>query len=472
MSINISDFEMNLAKIPAGDWNRFFALLPEIEKTIQFGEYIPDRRLDENTMHIPYWVQSDLVSEFVQTFYNIGLCVVFDWGWQEGTDIMDQEDFDYSTLDSLTLCKLLTKIVRADRFSEGALIKYFENGIIPKIIRALKENHTKPGMYALPKIKAALLGVAVGDALGVPVEFSTREDLQKNPVTDMMGFGTYPVPPGTWSDDSSLTFCLAEALTEGYDLHTIAQNFVKWRDENYWTATGRVFDIGNATNEAIERFKSGVKPELAGGRAERDNGNGSLMRILPLMFYIRNKPIEERFAITKEVSSITHGHTRSVMACFVYLEFARHLLYSTNRSEALNNMNHELSEFLPKLGIEPAELAHFESFYSGGTSPFMQNEIQSSGYVIHTLYASIRCLLDSKNYSEAVLKAVNLGSDTDTTAAVTGGLAAIAFGIDSIPEKWLQTLARRHDIEDLAERLSAKLVMDYRSYVHYLDSIK
>ena len=142
----------------------------------------------------------------------------------------------------------------------------------------------------------------------------------------MIGYGTYNLPPGTFSDDSSLTFCLAEALTSGFDLNTIGQNFVKWYHENYWTPHGNVFDIGIATRQAISRLAHGENPELAGGSDEYNNGNGSLMRILPLIFDLLDKPINKRFDITKQVSSITHGHIRSIIACFYYLEFAKKIL--------------------------------------------------------------------------------------------------------------------------------------------------
>jgi hypothetical protein len=157
----------------------------------------------------------------------------------------------------------------------------------------------------LYQIKSALFGVALGDALGVPVEFNSRETLRKKPVTDMVGYSTYNLPPGTWSDDSSLTFCLAEALTEGFDLNTIGRNFVRWAHENYWTPRGHVFDIGIATQKAIYKLSKGEEPELAGGIEDRDNGNGSLMRILPLLFYILDKEIYERFVQAgSEVSAL------------------------------------------------------------------------------------------------------------------------------------------------------------------------
>lgn len=147
----------------------------------------------------------------------------------------------------------------------------------------------------------------------------------------MIGYGTYNLPPGTWSDDSSLAFCLAEALIHGFDLDVIGQNFVKWYNENFWTPRGHVFDIGNATRQAINNLSRGIRPNLAGGFDEDGNGNGSLMRILPLLFYIKDKEISERYQITRQVSSITHGHIRSVISCFYYLEFAKQLLNKENK---------------------------------------------------------------------------------------------------------------------------------------------
>lgn len=305
----------------------------------------------------------------------------------------------------------------------------------------------------MSNIKSALLGVAVGDALGVPVEFSERSVLKDNPVTDIIGYGTHNQPPGTFSDDSSLTFCLAEALTEKYDLNSIAENFLKWLYEGYWTAHGNVFDIGIATREALIRFKKGCEPQHAGGFDEYSNGNGSLMRILPLLFYIQDKPVEERYRIIKEVSSITHGHVRSVIACFYYLEFARHLNHTTDLTYIYNVVQREVNELLVKKEINPAEIAVFERLLKYDIYRLQEDEIQSSGYVVHTLEASIWCLMTTKNYKDAVLKAVNLGSDTDTTAAVTGGLAGLLYGEETIPSHWLSLLAKRLFIEDLAERL-------------------
>ena len=305
----------------------------------------------------------------------------------------------------------------------------------------------------IPSIKAALFGLAVGDALGVPVEFKSREAIAQNPVTEMMGYGTYNLPPGTWSDDSSLAFCLAEALTQPFDLHTIAQNFVKWYKESFWTPRGEVFDIGIATSQALERIVQGEKPEWAGGAGENDNGNGSLMRILPLLFYVQEKAIHERFDITRQVSSITHRHIRSVIACFYYLEFARKILVGKDKFQAYKDLQSEVAEYLHHRAISAAEITSFDRLLKNDIQALPAHEIQSSGYVVHTLEASIWSLLTTNNYQEAVLKAVNLGSDTDTTGAVTGGLAGLLYGLEAIPANWTTPLARKEDIEDLAQRL-------------------
>lgn len=307
------------------------------------------------------------------------------------------------------------------------------------------------------KIKSVLFGVAIGDALGVPFEFKSRQSVKQNPAKDMIGYGTHNQPTGTFSDDTSLTLCVAEALTEEFDLSTIGQNFVKWCYDGYWTARGDVFDIGIATRNAIDRLARGVKPELAGGYEGKDNGNGSLMRILPLLFYLIDKPIEKRFEITKQVSSITHGHIRSVISCFYYLEFARLLLEKKDKFDAYTELQKVLSKHLTSLSTPLTQVAIFDRLLKAKIYELTEEEIASSGYVLHTLEASIWCLLTTNSYKDAVLKAVNLGDDTDTTGAVTGGLAGLLYGLDSIPKEWLDKLARRDDIDDLAERLCKKV---------------
>ncbi|MEZ0611096.1 ADP-ribosylglycohydrolase family protein [Fibrella sp. WM1] len=315
------------------------------------------------------------------------------------------------------------------------------------------------------KITAALFGLAVGDALGVPVEFQRRAALVAEPVTTMQGYGTHNQPPGTWSDDSSLVFCLAESLCHGYDLDDLARRFINWNEHGYWTPHGTVFDIGIATSKALGRLATGISPTLAGGKHEDDNGNGSLMRILPLVFVLQHLPIRERYERVADVSSLTHGHSRSILACFLYCEYALELLQGTDKHEALQTTRQRVLDFVTNVPeLTESELAHFGRILGRAGSnegrrlpDYAEADIASSGYVIHTLEASLWCFLTTDSYREAVLKAVNLGSDTDTTGCVTGGLAGLYYGITQIPTDWLNVLARRADIEQLAQRLGTLL---------------
>lgn len=336
--------------------------------------------------------------------------------------------------------------------SEANVLKGWSN-LGSMMFNPTSENKMKAGIDFTERIKSAFLGLAVGDALGVPVEFNSRDYLRDNPITHMIGFGTHRQSPGTFSDNSSLSFCLAEALTHDFDLNAIAQNFLKWQNENYWTATGIVFDIGFTTQVAIERLKSGVDPQKAGGEEANSNGNGSLMRILPLVFHLADKNREQRFELIKQVSSITHRHLRSVIACYYYLEFALQIISGRDKFAIYNNLQQEISEDVLSYLDHPSELLFFDRLLKEDIYIQPEDKIDSSGYVIHTLEASIWCLLTTDNYKDAVLKAVNLGKDTDTTGAVTGGLAGLLYGSDEIPTRWLNQLAKRTEIEELAERV-------------------
>ena len=192
------------------------------------------------------------------------------------------------------------------------------------------------------------------------------------------------------------------------------------------------------------------------GMAEYSNGNGLLMRIAPLLFYLIDKPIQERFKLTQLVSGITHRHIRSVIACFFYLEFARFLVEGLEKHEAYKKTQVQASAFLKTIAVPDSELELFDRLLQSDISQEPINTIESSGYVIHTLEASIWCILTTETYQEAILKAVNLGKDTDTTAAVTGGLAGLLYGVDGIPTSWLNQLAKREEIEDLAERMALR----------------
>ncbi|WP_414548781.1 ADP-ribosylglycohydrolase family protein [Anabaena sp. CCY 0017] len=308
-------------------------------------------------------------------------------------------------------------------------------------------------MLTATKTLSGLMGLCVGDALGVPVEFTSRTERVKSPVTTMLGYGTWNQPPGTWSDDSSLTFCLAESLCRGYSLDAIANSFWRWYKQAYWTPRGDLFDIGQNTHEAIMRLKQGIVPHQAGGKVENSNGNGSLMRILPMAYCHQSITFEELMARVHDVSAITHAHLRSQMACGIYISIAIALLEGANPQTAyLQGLENIQSVYVDREYI--LEKPHFHRIFSGDIAKVPVEEINSGGYVIDTLESSLWCLLNSSSYSETVLKAVNLGGDADTTAAVTGGLAGIYYGVENIPQEWINKIARKQDIIKLSERFA------------------
>lgn len=297
-----------------------------------------------------------------------------------------------------------------------------------------------------------LLGVALGDSLGVPVEFVSRTYLKKNPIQNMIGFGTHKQPKGTWSDDSSLTFCLAESLCNGYKLDNIAQQFAKWLQEAHWTPHNEVFDIGGTTSKAINKIIQGISPLKTGGELEMDNGNGALMRIIPLVFYLKDFEIAYRFEIVRQVTSITHAHLRSVLCSFIYIEICIQILLGEGKREAYYEAIYEVNAFCKGKKDLERESIHLTRVLDYLIEDIPEHKIYSGGYVVHSLEAAIWCWLKEKSFSEAVLKAVNLGDDSDTTAAITGGLAGLA-NQEPFPSNWLRFLVKKEEIITLGNQL-------------------
>lgn len=264
-------------------------------------------------------------------------------------------------------------------------------------------------------LKAAVYGLAVADALGVPYEFQERGSFE---ATGMTGYGSHQQPAGTWSDDTSLVLATCDSIRAKGKIAPldIQARFRSWLFEGAYTPDGLTFDVGNTTRIALSQGQ-GLSDEYS-------NGNGSLMRILPLAFTTASPSDIEA------VSSITHAHTTSVEACQLYVDIARKLL-----------KGQELSEILSDLETSPT-YARLQNL-----AELTEKDIRSSGYVVDTLEAALWCLLTSTSYPETVLKAVNLGDDTDTVAAVAGGLAGIIYGLEGIPTDWVTQLRNKELLE-------------------------
>ena len=297
-----------------------------------------------------------------------------------------------------------------------------------------------------------LLGTAVGDALGYPVQFTSREHLRLHPVTTMD-------LPAKWSDDTSLSLCLADSLRRGYDLRDIADRFKRWLHEGLWTPYGRAFDIGRTTLRAIANLSQVADPRLAGLDSERDNGNGSLMRISPLVPYIRSMEQERQIEIIAEVSSLTHRHPRSILACVFLCQFELRCIEGKDLPTAFGDTQAFVRQVLERKEFA-AERPHFARLLDLSFDEFRslpESQISSSDYVISTLEASLWCLFNHDNFKDTLLAVVNLGDDADTTGAVTGAMAGLLYGSDSIPAAWLDVIPRVIDIIYLADDLEQSL---------------
>ncbi len=261
-------------------------------------------------------------------------------------------------------------------------------------------------------LKEAVYGFAVGDALGVPFEFQKRGTYQ---CLGMIGGGTWSEPEGTWSDDTSMLLATMDSIREKrcIDPEDMMRRFHRWAEDAEYSCNGHVFDIGMTTRAAIARYGGGVPSFLCGAEDDRSNGNGSLMRILPLAFTAATD--DEINA----VSALTHAHELSKLCCRQYVAVARYIIER-------HRIPHEWAE---RMQVTPLE------------------KVRSTGYVVDTLAAVMWCLVNTESYADAVLTAVNLGGDTDTIAALTGGLAGILYGIGDIPEEWIGKLRNCAEIE-------------------------
>ena len=276
--------------------------------------------------------------------------------------------------------------------------------------------------------KSGIYGLVVGDAMGVPVEFPSGEDRKIDPVTDMIGYGTYNQPEGTWSDDSSMALATLVSIRDKgeIDYKDIMERFHDWCMYGAYTPFDEVFDIGIATSRAIMKYSNGAKPLESGGKTEWDNGNGSLMRILPVCLYIfeqqRDMKLsdDESIDIIHNCSALTHAHLRSKIACGIYYFLVKAIL--DKDGELIERLQQGVDNAFKYYGESTeSELDNYNRLIS--LSEFKdtpENQIKSTGYVVYTLEAAIWCLVNSSSYEEVILKAVNLGDDTDTVAAITG----------------------------------------------------
>jgi ADP-ribosyl-[dinitrogen reductase] hydrolase len=295
------------------------------------------------------------------------------------------------------------------------------------------------------KARAGVWGFIVGDALGVPFEFKTREDMYKSPATGMTGGGMHDQPPGTWSDDTSMMLCVMENGHDGGGTYGLADLFLRWAYEGYQTPHGEVFDIGVTTRIALEKYKKDKK--ISGLNDERSAGNGSLMRCLPYAF--REAYAEGMFYMVSE-NRITHRNWLCQHCCIFYTRMVRALAEGDSKELSLKKAGGYLRHgwrISDQHDDAMKEASRFNRLFDESFPALPEKEIRSGGYVIESLETSVWSFMNGTDYRSTVLKAVNLGEDTDTNAALAGGLAAIHYGMRDIPSEWLETIVGRKELE-------------------------
>ena len=277
---------------------------------------------------------------------------------------------------------------------------------------------------------------ALGDALGVPVEFRRRDTYH---VDTMTGYGTWEQPAGTWSDDTSMTLALVDNLTADADNDALFKKFVAYMQDGAYTPFGHLFDIGNTCAKAIRTYaKGGTEPTQCGDPSEFANGNGAVMRLAPLAITLLNEDDPAvRFAQYRDYTSFTHRHPRAILGTALYLEALRHLLQGANLTEALNRA-HAFAAQLP--GQYQNELKAYHRIFDPQFARIPRAGIESSGYVVDTLEAAFWCALNARNWRDGVLAAANLGSDADTGASITATILAAARPADQFPDDWQSAL--------------------------------
>ncbi len=292
-----------------------------------------------------------------------------------------------------------------------------------------------------------MLGLAIGDAVGTTLEF--RPPGSFAPLTDMVGGGPFRLKPGQWTDDTSMALCLAASLIEcrGFDGRDQMERYVKWWREGYMSSTRECFDIGGTTSEALRAFERSGNP-FSGPRGPHKAGNGSLMRLAPVpMFYFRRP--HEAIERAAESSRTTHGTQTAVDACRYFSGVLVGALGGVEKETLLSRRYCPVKGYWDEHTLHPEILAIAEGSFKAKEPP----EIRGGGFVVETLEAAMWAFHRASSFREAILLAVNLGDDADTTGAVCGQLAGAFYGSDGLPEEWCGLLSQRERLTEFGRGL-------------------
>jgi len=297
------------------------------------------------------------------------------------------------------------------------------------------------------RYRGALLGLAVGDALGTPVEFEEPGTFQ--PITEMIGGGYFELDPGQWTDDTSMALCLAESLIEtgDFDPEDQMRRYVRWYRCGHWSSTGKCFDIGGTTRQALRGFEETLDP-YSGPTSHRTAGNGSLMRLAPAALRYRSDP-ERAVWLAGESSRTTHGARMAIDACRYFAALLIGALQGVGKETLLSKRYTPL----PGLWERHPLASEIDEIAGGSFARKHPPEIKSSGFVVDTLEVALWAFANSSSFEEGGRMAVNLGWDADTSGAVYGQIAGAYYGESGIPERWRALITYRSEIERMSDSL-------------------
>ena len=290
------------------------------------------------------------------------------------------------------------------------------------------------------RVYNSIIGFIVGDALGSPVEFIDKSKLPPY-ISDFIAYGQHNMPKGAWTDDSSLMLCLLETINEnGLDFQLLSEKMVKWLFYNYMTPTGKTFGVGRATLYSIGKIKRGASYLESGETRIQCNGNGSLMRILPLAFYLEDN--DDKYKFIETCSKITHAHPISYISCSIFIEYFHQLIKHNDKLIAYKNMQDKISRIYKTEDLTPFDRILKQNIYE---QPI--ESLSGLGYVVSTLEVVLYSFINSNNYMDCVNLAISFGNDTDTNSAITGSLAGYFY--EDVPEKLQKDLLKYDEINEM-----------------------
>lgn len=418
--------------------------LKNIDNLLKFYDYFnnPQNQFfqvdTEKSIMDPYNYSFQTI-QFISALYENHFIQPFDWSSFNTLEYVERLE----TANITTITKILTAYIRADRFCSGSVAHLIKEGHLLRILDRLMEIK----LEIEDRIYGALLGLAVGDALGAPVEFKAPGSFK--PVTDFVSGGPHNLQAGEWTDDTSLALASAESLIncQGFDARHQMQNFLKWYREGHLSVKDTCFDIGNTTREALEEFEKTGNP-YSGPSYEMSAGNGSLMRIAPIaLFYYTDT--QEALEFARLSSCITHQHPLAIQSCQYLTGLISGAVRGVSKEKLLSPDYAPLKNYWEENPLQEELQEVFQGSFQEKNPP----EIRGRGYVVKSLEAVLWAFYNSESFKEGLLLAVNLGEDADTTGAIYGQLAGAYYGRSGIPDQWLNNLAHKELIESMVQGL-------------------